>query len=130
MNLFDSKLPIVAPLLKSSTVYSNYHEHVDINGYFKSSPGYNIILNQNVKGFICVDVVHCTYFIRFEYLQKMTYDDGSYRYEYVIFSDNARKLNIGQFIDNRYDYGRISLAITEKEFINEPWYSLFNRKKH
>ena len=36
-------------------------------------------------------VVHCTYFINYNVLDKICYDDNSYRYEYVIFSDSLRK---------------------------------------
>ena len=49
-------------------------------------------------------------------IMKTHYDDNSYRYEYVIFSDVLRKQKIPQYIDNRKDYGRISFAVTKEEF--------------
>ena len=74
------------------------------------------ILLKEIKGCIDVPVVHCTYFIANHILDKVSYDDDSYRYEYVIFSHVLRKQNIPQYIDNRKDYGRITFAVTKEEF--------------
>jgi hypothetical protein len=123
--LFNTKLDIVGPLLTSKTNYSNYHSEVTSNGYFKECPSYYTILNRVIKGLISVDVIHCTYFIRNQVLDKINYFDGSDRYEYVIFSDNCRKNKILQFIDTREEYGRITFGENEKQLLDEPWYSLF-----
>lgn len=77
------------------------------------------IYNQKIKGLIEVPVVHCTYIIRHEVLHLLTYDGDSWRYEYVIFSDSARKNNIAQYIDNRKLYGYASFAETENDFKKE-----------
>lgn len=111
-----SSLGVIGPMLVTQTAYSNYHASIDKNGYYKSDDLYYKILNKNIKGCIDVPVVHCTYFIANNILDKVSYDDGSYRYEYVVFSDVLRKKNIPQYIDNRKDYGRISFAITKDEF--------------
>lgn len=128
--LVDTKLPIVAPLLRTAdtSLYSNYHAAVDSNGYFANSPFYNGILTRDFKGLIELPVVHCTYLVRHEVLDKMSYDDNSFRYEYVIFSDTARKQNIPQYIDNRELYGRISFAVTKEEFEREPWLNEFKHE--
>lgn len=122
-SMIKTNLPIVAPLLRcySQKYYSNYHDITDANGYYKPSVLYYEILDQKVMGIIEVDVVHCTYFIRHEVLNKMCYDDESARYEYVIFSDIARQQNIPQYIDNRTIYGYISFAETIQEFEEEPF---------
>ncbi len=126
--MLTTNLPIVAPMLHcySQKYYSNYHDIVDANGYYTPSVLYYDILDQNIMGIIEVDVVHCTYFIRHELLQLMRYDDESARYEYVIFSDNARKHNIPQYIDNRVIYGYISFAENNEEFENEPFLGHFD----
>lgn len=122
-NMFKTHLPIVAPLLRcySQKYYSNYHDITDENGYYTPSTLYYDILDQKIVGIIQVDVVHCTYFIRHEILDQMCYDDESARYEYVIFSDTARKKNIPQYIDNRTLYGYISFAETQQELQKEPF---------
>ncbi|HSC24685.1 MAG TPA: hypothetical protein VLB80_00510 [Candidatus Babeliales bacterium] len=123
--------PIVAPLLRcsgnnSSPYYSNYHYAIDENGYYSHSPFYYTVFNQEVKGLIEVPVVHCTYFIRREFLNKLTYDDDSARYDYVIFSHSARKQNIAQYIDNRKEYGYITFAETSDDLNKELFIDTFN----
>jgi hypothetical protein len=113
-------LGVIAPMLVTKSAYSNYHSNVDTNGYCVTGEAYLKILNKIIKGCIDVPVVHCTYFIANHILDKVSYDDDSYRYEYVVFSDVLRKQNIPQYIDNRKDYGRISFATTKEEF-EEDW---------
>lgn len=121
--LIQPRLPIVAPLLvHGSTLYSNYHADIDEHGYFKDSPFYLPLLGRKIKGLVEVPVVHCTYFIRHEYLPYLTYDDNSYRYEYVIFSDSARKNNIAQYLDTRDVYGYLSNMDTATDLVAEPWF--------
>lgn len=126
--LLSVHLPIVAPLLESANAYSNYHSQIDGNGYHIPCPHYLTILNREVKGLIELPVVHCTYLIRYEYLHLMNYDDDSYRYEYVIFSDNARKKGIPQYLDNRQVYGNLTLCENISELLSEPWLSDFTTK--
>lgn len=127
--LIETNLPIVAPLLKvvDTSFYSNYHAAIDQNGYYAQSRHYNDILSQEIRGLIEVPVVHCTYLIRHDASDKITYDDDSYRYEYVIFSDSARKRQIPQYVDNRKVYGRISFAETAEELAKEPWLHEFDQ---
>lgn len=125
--LMNTQLPIVAPYLRATppSFYSNYHAAIDENGYFADCQLYYSIINSQVKGLIEVPVVHCSYLIRREFLDKIKYDDQSGRFEYVIFSDNARKNNIPQYFDNRKLYGRLTFACTSEEFQKEPWISEF-----
>jgi len=128
-SLFNTQQPIVAPLLRcnansfgseyQNSFYSNYHFAIDANGYYAESSFYYSILDQEIKGLIEVPVVHCAYFIRKEVLDKICYDDESWRYEYIIFSDSARKHHIPQYIDNRKIYGYITFAETREQFEQE-----------
>lgn len=112
-------LPIVAPFMKSDqhTLYSNYHSEVDENGYNQSCQQYTDIFSKSIVGVHEVKVVHCTYLIKADIIPKLTYDDNSYRYEYVIFSDSARKNTIPQYIDNTINYGIITFKTTNEEMI-------------
>lgn len=118
--LLQTGLPVIGPLLRNGdeplSLYSNYHYVTDENGYFKSSSLYHDVLQQNVKGLIEVEVIHCTYLIRNEVLDRVSYEDGSGRYEYVIFSHNLRKAGISQYIDNRRVYGKLTFCDTEDDF--------------
>lgn len=120
--LMKLKLPIVAPfMIKQGIYYSNFHAAVDKNGYLEQSPLSEMIYNQVVKGILQVPLVHCSYLIRYESIPWLTYDDDSYRYEYVIFSDVARRNNVTQYLDNREMYGYISFAETQEDMQKEPW---------
>jgi GR25 family glycosyltransferase involved in LPS biosynthesis/glycosyltransferase involved in cell wall biosynthesis len=103
-------LPVVAPFLRSigeANFYSNYHAEVDENGYYKECDQYHWVLNRNVRGVIEMPLVHCTYLIRADVCDKLTYQDDSSRFEYVVFSESARNNAIPQYIDNRQIYGYI-----------------------
>ncbi len=120
--LIKTKLPIVAPLLRTgSTLYSNYHACIDAHGYYKECPAYHTLLGQQLKGLIQVPVVHSTYLIRHEVLPYISYDDNSNRQEYVIFSDVARKNLLTQYLDTREIYGHITFSKTAEELAAEPW---------
>lgn len=118
--LYEQKeLNVIGPMLNSSNYYSNYHYITDDNGYLKESDIYYKILNKEIVGCIKVDVVHCSYFINNNVLRMINYNDNSKRHEYVIFSDNLRRLNINQYIDNRFNYGYITFANNKSELIDE-----------
>lgn len=105
--LVSRNLPIVAPMLYNSapTLYSNYHSDVDERGYHVDSQAYLEIHSRRVRGLIEVPVVHCTYLMRADVLPKVKYTDGSGRFEYVIHSENCRRLGIPQYLDNTEAYG-------------------------
>ena len=115
----STNLPVIAPMLLTPEygAYSNYHAGVDANGYYAEGQYYLPILRKDIKGIFEVPVVHCTYFIKREILPEIKYLDGSYRYEYVVFSDNLRKKGIPQYIDNRDLYGIITFN-SEQEHID------------
>lgn len=125
--LLNTNLAIVAPLLRTgSNNYANFHAAIDENGYYASTPIYYQLINREIIGLIQLPVIHCTYLVRYEVLDALTYDDESYRYEYVIFSDSARKNGIPQYLDTREVYGRISFAENSEQFEHEVWLKEFN----
>lgn len=123
--MFKTRLGIVGPLLHSNSMYSNYHKNVDARGYYAGTHEYGILLNQTIKSCVSVEVIHCTYFVRWDILPEVTYIDDTSRHEYVIFSHSARKKNILQFLDTRQIYGRISMADTLNDLKAEPWFNSF-----
>jgi tetratricopeptide (TPR) repeat protein len=106
-------VPIVSPLLRSlepGRYYSNYHAEVGQDGYYRSSDQYMWILNQWIRGVVEVPVVHTTYLVRADMIGQLNYLDDTSRHEYVIFSENARRTQIPQYLDNRQVYGYIAFA--------------------
>lgn len=115
-NLVDTGLPVVGPMLRSvNTVYANYHFATDPNGYFFGSREYYDVLDGKVRGLIAVNVIHCAYLMRHETLHHARYDDGTKRFEYVMFSDHLREMGIGQYLDNRQIYGLVAFLGGESE---------------
>ncbi len=105
------KLPIVAPLLRVTNphgYYANFFAETDPNGYYGNCDQYRWLLQQRVRGVFEVPLVHCTYLVRADVIPQLSYLDGSDRYEFVVFSDTARKAGIQQYIDNRQLYGYIT----------------------
>lgn len=96
--------------------YSNYHDEVTVNGYYKSNDRYYSILNRNITGLIRTSCVHCTYFIHNRILSSVNYNDETNRHEYVIFSETLRKRNIPQYIDNTQKYGYLTF-LEKKEHV-------------
>lgn len=118
--LVSYQLPIVAPFLKNAPdasgvfgmgdKYSNFHAEIDKNGYFKESDSYHQIWSQNVKGLISVDLVHCTYLVKADFIPKLAYQDETARHEYVIFAEKARSSAIKMYLDNSRVYGYLTFA--------------------
>lgn len=123
-----TKLPIVGPYLQTlGKYYSNYHCELDEIGYYKDCEQYYWIHDRKVAGLISVNVIHCTYFINFNYLKDMVYMDGTGRHEYVIFSENCRNKKILQYLDNRKCYGYISFLDEDfNDFNHEKYNYLIN----
>ena len=113
-------LPIVAPLLRAinpATFYSNYHAEVDARGFHKSTDQYHWILNRHVRGIVEVPVVHCTYLVRSDVISGLSYEDTTGRYEYLIFSDSARKAGVPQYLDNRQVYGYLTFGEGDTHYL-------------
>lgn len=107
--LIEEDKPIIAPMLRAipeaNDSYSNFFCATTPNGYYKYHPDYMQILKREILGTFEVPVVHCTYLIKGEYLDKLNYIDNTQHHEFVIFSRFARNNKVGQYICNKSKYG-------------------------
>jgi glycosyltransferase involved in cell wall biosynthesis len=107
--LLSKDKPIIAPMLRAKPeagdCYSNYFCNVTENGYYAHHDNYMKILTNEMHGTFEAPVVHCTYLIKAECIDKLTYVDNTNDYEFVIFSRSARKNTVGQYICNEKDFG-------------------------
>jgi hypothetical protein len=121
--LVSKNKPIIAPLLEAipepCDPYSNYFCAVSGNGYYENHPDYLEILSKRKKGTFEVPVVHCTYLIQHTVLPLLNYIDGTEDYEFVIFSREARKNQIPQFICNELPFGSLLHFKTDLSFEEE-----------
>lgn len=111
--------PIIAPMLGTlpnpENPYSNYFYALSEGGFWNDHPDYMPIRMWQKVGTFKVPVVHCTYLIKREYLNRLTYVDGSSDWEFLIFSRSARENNVDQYLCNEHDFG--FLIAVEKEGI-------------
>lgn len=109
--LVAKKKPVIAPMLQAipepGDIYSNYFCAISPSGYYEQHPDYIKILSEAKKGTFEVPVVHCTYLIHKDAIPFLSYIDGTEDYEFVIFSRNARKMNIPQYICNERPFGTL-----------------------
>lgn len=108
--------PIIAPMLlpvpEKRDPYSNYFCAIDAKGYYKHDSAYLKILNRQYLGVFEVPVVHCAYLIKQEYLPDLSYIDSTDDFEFVIFSREARKKGIPQYICNEKYFGTLLHFLT------------------
>ncbi len=107
--LVKKDLPIVAPMLHSiperddcgSTFFYAIHDW----GGFKDHPNYWKILRRELVGTIQVPLVHATYLIKSEYLDRLSYADGTDQMEFLIFAKSARDHGVDQYVCNEKIFG-------------------------
>ncbi len=107
--LIGEDKPIIAPLLRSiperEHYYCNFFYDVDENGYYREHPGYWDVVLNHWRGSFKVPVVHCTYLIKSEFLDQLNYLDETDHHEFIVFSRNARRAGIDQYICNSEEFG-------------------------
>ena len=117
--IIHKKLKVFGPMLPTKTGYSNYHYAVDNDGYYAHHDNYMKLLHKQIVGAHEVAVIHCTYFINNDTLKDISYNDGTGRHEYVIFSDVLRKKNIKQYLLNDKFYGILTWHLDENDLKND-----------
>ena len=107
--LIRQNKPMIAPMLRSipepGDAASNFFCAVDDNGYYRDSPDYLKILRREKVGTFKVPVVHCTYLIKAECLDKLDYYSENGEYEFIVFSRRAREQGVDQYICNEKEFG-------------------------
>lgn len=128
--MVEANMPVIAPMLSyacdeseafgpfpSNSTYSNFDVTVmdcgdthNANGDF--DPFYYAILQRQIIGLFEVGIIHCTYLIRSDVFDRVSYQNGHPEgCEYITFAYNLRIYGIPQIIDNRRVYG----CLTAKE---------------
>lgn len=122
--------PMLEPLPHEGNGYSNFFTAVDANGYFAGSPLYDQIRYCHVTGAFEVPVVHCTYLVEKSVIcdKKVTYLDGSNRYDFVVFADSARKSGVKMWILNDQHYGFLLHGVAKSEDEPESYRTLSRPK--
>lgn len=108
-DLIAKDKPYIGPVLKAipdpGDNASNFFAAVDDNGYYRDDPSYMKVLHGETRGTWKMPVVHCTYLIKAEHLDKLSYSTPSGEWEFIVFSRRARENGIDQYVCNEKDYG-------------------------
>ncbi len=107
--LLNEKKPMIAPMLKpfplKTQYYSNFFAKVNSDGFYLDDPDYFRIRFNQITGTFKVPLIHCTYLIESQCLNKLRYWDKTETYEFVILAKWARMANIDQYISNLVNFG-------------------------
>jgi hypothetical protein len=91
-------------------LYSNFHcDYDDIGGY-KHVSRYDELISRTHRGVHEVALVHCTYLVKAEVIPKINYLLNPVNYEYRNFSISAEQNGVRQHLDNRFEYGFLTLT--------------------
>jgi hypothetical protein len=123
--LVKLKLPIVAPFIinadPGNNRYANFFSAINSYGFMEEISWHDNVILGHIRGILIVPLVHCTYLIDRETMPKVKYLDSTGTYEFIVFSRNARKLGINQYLDCRKQYGWLSLK-EDVETLREKMY--------
>ncbi len=107
--LVAKDVPIVAPLLYSipdrNDYGSTFFYAINEWGGYQDHALYWDILNREIIGTFKVPLVHATYLVKKEYLDRVAYVDGTDQMEFMIFAQSARKNGVDQYICNEENFG-------------------------
>jgi len=106
--LANKNLPVAAPMLrplpKANDPFRNFYLSATENGYYKEHPEYYEVADRKKKGTFLADCVHGAYLIHADDASKLNFDDGS-AWDFISFSNSARKNLIPQYICNEREFG-------------------------
>lgn len=140
--LVSLKHPIVAPLLNSNDIYSNFWTAMTENYYYDSTDEYNLIVKHEDIGVHAVPLVHSAVLIDVnladlgaltfdkKYLQNklkkknQTYD-GPYD-DIITFAVSANLSGIPMYVSNRYHFGYMFVPLDTEDSITKDYEQLRN----
>lgn len=107
--LMGKDKPIIAPLLRAvpqaHDPYRNFFVDVTDTGYFKLHPDYFPIANREILGTFKLPCVQGVYLIQANVLDKLSFINDFTEWEFITFSNNARKNDVDQYLTNEREFG-------------------------
>ncbi|XP_041912602.1 procollagen galactosyltransferase 2 [Alosa sapidissima] len=117
---------LVAPMLDSSALYSNYWCGMTPQGYYKRTPDYQPIREWKRLGCFAVPMVHSTFMLDLRRLASRDlafyppHPDYSWAFDDVmVFAFSARQAGIQMFICNRQHYGFLPLPLKPQQSVDD-----------
>ncbi|OCT85461.1 procollagen galactosyltransferase 2 [Xenopus laevis] len=117
---------IVAPMLESRTLYSNYWCGITPQGYYKRTPDYVLIREWKRLGCFPVPMVHSTMLIdlRKEASKNLQFypphEDYTWAFDdIIVFAFSSRQTGIQMYICNREHYGYLAVPMKPHQTLQD-----------
>ncbi|XP_044295261.1 procollagen galactosyltransferase 2 isoform X2 [Varanus komodoensis] len=117
---------IVAPMLESRTLYSNFWCGMTPQGYYKRTPDYTLIREWKRAGCFAVPMVHSTFLIdlRKEASDKLAFYPPHQDYTWtfddiIVFAFSSRQADVQMYICNREHYGYLPVPLKPQQSLED-----------
>ncbi|XP_067460737.1 procollagen galactosyltransferase 2-like [Thunnus thynnus] len=125
-DMIAENLTIVAPMLESRSLYSNFWCGVTPQGYYRRTPEYIPIRKWKLKGCFAVPMVHSTYLLdlRRTMSQDLACHPPHTQYPYDIddimaFAFSAQQAGVQMYVCNRDHYGYLPVPLKQHQTLEE-----------
>ncbi|XP_036940548.1 procollagen galactosyltransferase 2-like [Acanthopagrus latus] len=124
--MIAENLTIVAPMLESKSLYSNFWCGVTPQGYYRRTPEYIPIRKWKRKGCFAVPMVHSTYLLdlRRTASRSLAFHPPHPDYPYDVddimaFAFSARQAGVQMFVCNKDHYGYLPVPLKQDQTLEE-----------
>uniref|UniRef100_A0A8C7NE30 Collagen beta(1-O)galactosyltransferase 2b n=1 Tax=Oncorhynchus mykiss TaxID=8022 RepID=A0A8C7NE30_ONCMY len=124
--LMAENLTLVAPMLESRSLYSNFWCGITPQGYYKRTPDYQPIREWKRLGCFAVPMVHSTFLLDLrrgasrELAFYPPHPDYSWAFDDImVFSFSARQADVQMYVCNREHYGFLPVPLKASQNVDD-----------
>ncbi|XP_076008901.1 procollagen galactosyltransferase 2 [Genypterus blacodes] len=124
--LMAENMTLVAPMLESRSLYSNFWCGISPQGYYKRTPDYQPIREWKRLGCFPVPMVHSTFLLdlRREASRELTFypphPDYSWAFDDImVFAFSARQAGVQMYVCNRENYGFLPVPLKAQQNVED-----------
>ncbi|XP_007426355.1 procollagen galactosyltransferase 2 isoform X1 [Python bivittatus] len=117
---------LLAPMLESRSLYSNFWCGMTPQGYYKRTPDYSLIREWKRTGCFAVPMIHSTFLIdlRKEASDKLAFYPPHQDYTWtfddiIVFAFSSRQADIQMYICNREHYGYLPVPLKPHQMLED-----------
>ncbi|XP_072219912.1 procollagen galactosyltransferase 2-like [Leuresthes tenuis] len=125
-DMIAENLTIVAPMLESKSLYSNFWCGITPQGYYRRTPEYIPIRKWKWQGCFALPMVHSTYLLdlRRAASQALAFYPPHPEYPYdlddiMVFAFSAKKTGVQMYVCNRNHYGYLPVPLRQNQTLEE-----------
>ncbi|KAM4722102.1 procollagen galactosyltransferase 2 [Rhinophrynus dorsalis] len=124
--MLNENKTIVAPMLESRTLYSNFWCGITPQGYYKRTPDYVLIREWKRMGCFPVPMVHSTVLIDLRKEASVNlqfyppHEDYTWAYDdIIVFAFSSRQAGVQMYICNREHYGYLAVPLKPHQSLQD-----------